>query len=88
MPDAMAATTEIVSRPPAMPGERPWATVRYGTPLSRSFASIRQGADLSDILGIRQAILAPRTDEGGDGPVSSSDEPAGGIDPNCKRRAR
>jgi hypothetical protein len=32
MPDAMAATTEIVSRAPAMPGERPWATVRYGTP--------------------------------------------------------
>jgi DNA-binding transcriptional MerR regulator len=56
--------------------------------IAEFFASIRQGADLSDILGIRQAILAPRTDEGGDGPWSSSDEPAGGIDPNCKRRAR
>ena len=32
MPDEMAATTEIVSRTPAAPGERPWATVRYGTP--------------------------------------------------------
>ena len=32
MPDEMAATTEIVSRPPAAPVERPWASVRYGTP--------------------------------------------------------
>jgi hypothetical protein len=32
MPEEMAATTEIVSRAPAVPVERPWATVRYGTP--------------------------------------------------------
>jgi hypothetical protein len=32
MPEEMAATTEIVSRAPAAPVERPWATVRYGTP--------------------------------------------------------
>ena len=32
MPDEMAATTEIVSRAPAAPVDRPWATVRYGTP--------------------------------------------------------
>jgi DNA-binding transcriptional MerR regulator len=50
--------------------------------IAEFFASIRQGADLSDILGIRQAILGPRTDEGGDAPVPSSDGP-GGIDPNC-----
>jgi DNA-binding transcriptional MerR regulator len=51
--------------------------------IAEFFASMRQGADLSDILGIRQAILGPRTDEGGEGAVSSSDGPAGGIDPNC-----
>jgi DNA-binding transcriptional MerR regulator len=51
--------------------------------IAEFFASMRQGADLSDILGIRQAILGPRTDEGGEGPMSSSDGPAGGIDPNC-----
>jgi DNA-binding transcriptional MerR regulator len=51
--------------------------------IAEFFASMRQGADLSDILGIQQAILGPRTDEGGDGPVSSSDGPVGGIDPNC-----
>src|SRR5215208_5253687 len=32
MPDEIAAMTEIVSRAPAMPVDRPWATVRYGTP--------------------------------------------------------
>src|ERR1700754_1125811 len=51
--------------------------------IAEFFASMRQGADLSDILGIRQAILGPRTDEGGAAPGPSSDGPAGGIDPNC-----
>jgi DNA-binding transcriptional MerR regulator len=50
--------------------------------IAEFFASMRQGGDLSDILGIQQAILRPRTDEGGEGPVSSSDGPAVGVDPN------
>jgi DNA-binding transcriptional MerR regulator len=50
--------------------------------IAEFFASMRQGADLSDILGIQQPIQGPRTDEGGEGPVSSSDGPAVGVDPN------
>jgi len=34
-------------------------------------------------LGHSASHSGPRTDEGGEGPVSSSDGPAGGIDPNC-----
>ena len=48
--------------------------------IAEFFASMRQGVDLADILGIHQAILGPRTDKGGDGPVMSSDGPAVGID--------
>jgi len=53
--------------------------------IAEFFASMRQGADLADILGIQQAILGPRTDEGDEGdegPVVSSDRPAA-IDPDC-----
>jgi hypothetical protein len=50
--------------------------------IAEFFASIREGADLSDILGIQRAILGPRTDDGGEGPVLPSDGPAVGIDPN------
>jgi DNA-binding transcriptional MerR regulator len=32
--------------------------------IAEFFASMRRGADLADILGIQQAILGPRTDEG------------------------
>jgi DNA-binding transcriptional MerR regulator len=48
--------------------------------IAEFFASMRQGADLADILGIQQAILGPRT---GEGPVVSSDRPAVGIDADC-----
>jgi DNA-binding transcriptional MerR regulator len=49
--------------------------------IAEFFASMRQGADLADILGIQQAILGPRSararDEGASGNV------AVGIDPDC-----
>ena len=48
--------------------------------IAEFFASMREGADLADILGIQQAILGPRTDEGDEGPVVSSDRLAVGID--------
>jgi DNA-binding transcriptional MerR regulator len=48
--------------------------------IAEFFASVRQGADLADILGIQRAILGPRPDVGPEGP---SDRPAVGIDPGC-----
>jgi DNA-binding transcriptional MerR regulator len=51
--------------------------------IAEFFASMRQGADLADILGIQQAILGPRPDEGRDGSAGFSDRPAVGIDPDC-----
>jgi DNA-binding transcriptional MerR regulator len=51
--------------------------------IAEFFASMRQGADLADILGIQPAILGPRADEGGEASVDSSDRPAAGIDPDC-----
>jgi DNA-binding transcriptional MerR regulator len=51
--------------------------------IAEFFASMRQGADLADILGIQRAVLGPRTDEAVEGPVVSSDRPAVGIDPDC-----
>ena len=36
MPEEMAATTDAVSRAPVTPVDRPWATVRYGTPHIRA----------------------------------------------------
>ena len=48
--------------------------------ITEFFASMRQGADLADILGIQQAILGPRPDVGPEGP---SDTPVVGIDPEC-----
>ena len=50
--------------------------------IAEFFASMRQGADLADILGIQQAILGPRTEEGGEEPVVSNDSPAS-LDPDC-----
>jgi hypothetical protein len=44
---------------------------------------MRQGADLADILGIQQAILGPRTNEGDERPAVSSDVTAVGIDADC-----
>ena len=51
--------------------------------IAEFFASMRQGADLADILGIQHAVLGPRADEGDEGQVVSSDRPAAGIDPEC-----
>lgn len=36
--------------------------------IAEFFASMRQGADLADILGIQRALLGPRADEDTDGP--------------------
>jgi DNA-binding transcriptional MerR regulator len=52
--------------------------------IAEFFASMRQGADLADILGIQQAILGPGSDEGRDGPAGFSDRPAVGIDPDSE----
>jgi DNA-binding transcriptional MerR regulator len=51
--------------------------------IAEFFTSMRQGADLADILGIRRAILGPPPDEGPEVPVGPSDAPAVGIDPGC-----
>lgn len=37
--------------------------------IAEFFASMRQGVDLADILGIQRALLGPRTDAAGDAPV-------------------
>ena len=50
--------------------------------IAEFFASMRQGADLADILGIQQAVLGPRTEAGGV-PAAPSDSLAVGIDPDC-----
>jgi DNA-binding transcriptional MerR regulator len=52
--------------------------------IAEFFASMRQGADLADILGIHQAVLGPRTDRGAEG----SDGPAVGIDAECDEARR
>src|ERR1700730_2499903 len=49
--------------------------------IAEFFASMRQGADLADILGIQRAILGPRPDEGREGSVGSSEESSVGIYP-------
>src|SRR6201987_6473919 len=51
--------------------------------IAELFTSMRQGADLADILGIQRAVLGPRADEGDEGRVVSSDRPTAGIDPDC-----
>jgi DNA-binding transcriptional MerR regulator len=48
--------------------------------IAEFFASMRQGADLADILGIQRAILGPRSDEEREVPLAPSDRPAVGID--------
>jgi DNA-binding transcriptional MerR regulator len=52
--------------------------------IAEFFASMRQGADLADILGIQQAILGPGPDEGREGSAGFSDRPAVGIDPDSE----
>jgi DNA-binding transcriptional MerR regulator len=51
--------------------------------IAEFFASMRQGADLADILGIQRAILSPRSDERRDIPVGPSGTATVGIDPEC-----
>src|SRR3954469_93326 len=51
--------------------------------IAEFFASMRQGADLTDILGIQQAILGPRSDEAREEPAAPIDRPAVGIDAEC-----
>ena len=48
--------------------------------IAEFFASMRQGADLADILGIQQAVLGPRAAEVIE--EASSEKPAAGIDPD------
>jgi DNA-binding transcriptional MerR regulator len=51
--------------------------------IAEFFASMRQGADLADILGIQRAILGPRSEQSRETPVEPSDKLAVGIDPEC-----
>ena len=48
--------------------------------IAEFFATMRQGADLADILGIAQAILGPRSAEAREEPKGNR---AVGIDPDC-----
>ena len=65
--------------------------------IAEFFASMRQGADLADILGIQRAVLGPRADDTSEGAATaggSSGEPstaiprAIGIDPGSDEAAR
>jgi DNA-binding transcriptional MerR regulator len=49
--------------------------------IAEFFASMRQGADLADILGIQQAMLGPRPDEEPEAPAEPTAPRAVGIDP-------
>src|SRR6478609_6565729 len=51
--------------------------------IAEFFASMRQGTDLADILGIQRAVLGPRADEDRAIPVRPSGAPTVGIDPEC-----
>jgi DNA-binding transcriptional MerR regulator len=48
--------------------------------IAEFFESMRQGADLADILGIQQAVLGPPAEEADEAPVTR-DKPAVGVDP-------
>src|SRR6202048_1106686 len=56
--------------------------------IAEFFASMREGADLADILGIQQAVLGPRPDEGREGSVGSSEEGAVGTRPDYEEAAK
>lgn len=49
--------------------------------IAEFFASMRQGADLADILGIQRAVLGPRPDERRD--AAPGERTGVGIDPEC-----
>jgi len=48
--------------------------------IAEFFTSMRQGADLADILGIQQAVLGPRTEESPEPEPLPSGKDAAGID--------
>jgi DNA-binding transcriptional MerR regulator len=48
--------------------------------IAEFFTSMRQGADLADILGIQRAVLGPRTDESPEPPPAPSDRGPADID--------
>jgi DNA-binding transcriptional MerR regulator len=50
--------------------------------IAEFFASMREGADLADILGIQQAILGPRSDEAPEEPVEPTVTSAVRVDPD------
>jgi DNA-binding transcriptional MerR regulator len=50
--------------------------------IAEFFASMREGADLADILGIQQAILGPRSEETPEQPVEPTVTSAVRIDPD------
>jgi DNA-binding transcriptional MerR regulator len=52
--------------------------------IAEFFASMREGADLADILGIQQAILGPRSDETPEEPV----EPVEPVEPTVTSAVR
>ena len=65
--------------------------------IAEFFASMRQGVDLADILGIQRALLGPRTDGAAgaidgpaqlDGEASAPRPHAVGIDPNSNEAAK
>ena len=51
--------------------------------IAECFESMRQGADLADLLGIQRAILGPRSEDHGDVPVGAGGTTGAGIDPEC-----
>jgi DNA-binding transcriptional MerR regulator len=51
------------------------------------FASMRQGADLADILGIQRALLGPRADEDSEDVSESDSQRRSGGEPTAKPRA-
>jgi len=51
--------------------------------IAEFFASMREGADLADILGIQQAILGPRAEEVPETPAEPTDMSVVRIDPDC-----
>ena len=51
--------------------------------IAEFFTSMREGADLADILGIQQAILGRPPDDDSDASAGTSDTPAVDIDPQC-----
>ncbi|BBY82841.1 MerR family transcriptional regulator [Mycolicibacterium pulveris] len=57
--------------------------------IAEFFSSMRQGADLADILGIQRAVLGPPADQAVEsGPRSSAESPGIDIDPDGEEARR